>query len=211
MAFGTHWEWRGFGSLSPAAREALERLPLKFPDAQRVVDEYLWAPGAHVNIKLRLGDLKFKRRLESGGGLERWVEDLAENHPFPLGEATLEKLARDLSVRLPPGASGAATREELQALLRVAEPPVVLVSVSKRRWQREWGAGLLAVPVTVEVAELLSPEPVLSVGLEHVDREALRIALCALPLERLRPRSYLDLLPLWAGGGGVLEPGGAPY
>jgi len=84
MAFGKHWEWRGFGSPPPATLRTVESLPLKFPDLQAVTDLYLWVPGSPINVKLRMRDLKFKRLLEVSGEFERWLEDEAENYPFPL-------------------------------------------------------------------------------------------------------------------------------
>ena len=76
MAFGTHWEWRGFGLLSEALDKELRTLPALFPDSQVVTDRYLWSPGCGINFKLRFGDFKIKRCLEAvGGGVSRWVED----------------------------------------------------------------------------------------------------------------------------------------
>ena len=90
MAFGLHWEWRGFGNLSRELIERIERLPRKFPSDQEVVDEYLWFPGSSLNLKLREGSLKLKRLLETSGEFERWLEDEDENYRFPLVPEALD-------------------------------------------------------------------------------------------------------------------------
>jgi hypothetical protein len=206
MAFGEHWEWRGFGTLPRSLRQELESLPLKFPTAQEITDEYLWSPSSTVNIKLRLGDLKFKRLLESVDGLERWMENPGENHPFPLSRAVLSTLAAGLGVSLP-GASPLG-REELLALLRRTAPPVQTVRVTKVRWQREWPPVLPdgEEGVMVELAEVTSPERIFSVGLEHTDRGRLVQALGALRLDlHLRRLSYVQAISFWARGGRIGE------
>ena len=201
MASGKHWEWRGFGSLSPALARRLEALPLKFASAQELTDEYLWAPGCTGNVKLRLGDLKFKRSIERSGGLERWLEDPSENYAFPLQARVLDALALDLNILLPGVGRGPVTREALLDLVRRADPPVQLVAVKKRRWQREWDSGGAGGPITVEVAEISSPERTTSVGIEHADRARVEEARDAFGLaEALQGMSYLEALPLWAAG-----------
>ncbi|HVR74492.1 MAG TPA: hypothetical protein VMT52_09180 [Planctomycetota bacterium] len=201
MAFGKHWEWRGFGSLPSALSDRLEALPLKFDSAQELTDEYLWAPGLTVNVKLRLGDLKVKRSIERSGGLERWLEDPLENYAFPLEDRVLDALARDLDILLPAVGRGPVTRGALLDLLRRADPPVQLVAVKKRRWQRLWGAGGAGGAVTVEIAEISSPERTASVGIEHAERARVEEARDALGLaEALNVMSYLEALPLWAAG-----------
>jgi hypothetical protein len=216
VAFGKHWEWRGFGILPAALREGIESLPRKFADCQEVADEYLWAPGARVNVKLRLGDLKFKRLLESRGGLERWLEDEAENIPFPLGREVVERLARDLGVVLPPlEAPGPLAREDLLGLLARSQPPVRRLEVKKRRWQYEWRRAATqapdSVPVTVELAEVLAPEPTFSIAVEHPDFEPVAEVRDALGLEAvLQRRSYLEALEVWARGESILTARGRP-
>ena len=204
MAFGVHWEWRGFGEVPAPVRARIEALPLKFDRSQDVTDEYLWVPGSRINVKLRFSDLKFKRLLESAGGLERWLEDPDENYPFPLGKKVREKLAGDLGIQLPPVPARAVGREALLALMDRSDPPVKRVVVQKSRWQREWSPGDSIEPVIVEVAEILAPERMVSIGLEHPEADRVRAALDALGLaQALRPLSYLAALSAWARGGKV--------
>jgi hypothetical protein len=207
MAFGKHWEWRGFGRLEAARRRALEGLPLKFRDSQRVSDEYLYVPGAAINVKLREGRLKFKRLLEARDGLERWLEDEAENYPLPLAPAAVVRLAHDLGVRIDPPPAPIAERSALVALIGSAAPGLQVVTVEKERWQREWREGASGTPVTVELAEILAPERVTSVGLEHPEAAGVARALEALGLKpALRHLNYLEALALWAAGRSVLPP-----
>jgi hypothetical protein len=207
MAIGDHWEWRGFGSLTAGVRARIEALPLKFPEPQAITDEYFWLPGVRINVKLRregaVESLKFKRLIESDG-LERWREDAAETHPFPLEPRVLAKLLAELGLEPhepPAGVPDAAAA--LLALRRLA-PAVARVAVEKKRWQREWAGGGPRGGrggVIVEIAEVFSPERITSVGIEDEAREAVEAARSALGLPGgLRTLSYLDALGLWARG-----------
>ena len=205
MAFGKHWEWRGFGVLSGGLRARVESLPLKFDRPQDVQDEYLWVPGMSINVKLRFTDLKFKRLLGFEQGVERWLEDEAENLPFPLERPVVEKLSRELGVSLPRLLERSYGREELVDLLLRAKAPVRRIVVEKKRWQRDWmtlearasGGG----PVTVELVEILSPEVTFSVGLEHPEPGPVAAARDELGLGTvMRTLSYLQALSVWARG-----------
>ena len=203
MAFGKHWEWRGFGEIPEALRSRLESLPLKFSASQELTDEYLWAPGCSVNLKLRFSDLKFKRLCERAGSLELWLEDPGENYPFPIGPEVLTRLASDLGVSALETPRSPLDRPALLDLLTHASPAVRLVTVQKIRWQREWwGSAVRHSPgVTVEVAQILRPELTWSVGIEGPELEGVASALAALDLEgALRKINYLEALEVWSGG-----------
>jgi hypothetical protein len=200
MAFGQHWEWRGFGSLSPAVRERIEALPRKFAGAQEVADRYLWVPSSRLNVKLRFGAFKVKRCLErSPGGIESWLEDERENYSFPLpGPVLAEVLSafgHEPSNSLPPSVSSEA---ELLSLLRGAARSVRVVEVQKRRWQYD---GPPSGRVIVELAEIHSPERTTSVGIEDEEREQVVASMAHLGLpDRQRSLSYVDALELWGRG-----------
>ncbi len=202
MAFGKNWEWRGFGAIPPELRERLELLPSRYPSRQDLTDEYLWVQGSPVNIKLRFSDLKFKRLIERDCGLERWLEDPAENYSFPIGREVLLQLATDLGVSIPVMPHGAVDRSALLALLEKSTPAVRLVAVTKSRWQRKWTEGGSAGEgVTVEVAQILSPEITWSVGVESPESDLVRKAVEALGLEGvLRRLNYLEALGVWVKG-----------
>src|SRR5690242_11666093 len=104
----THWEWRGFGTVSPPFLERFENLPAPFGRLrQRVVDEYLCIPGVEVNLKFRQGTtwqdgLKFKRFQRRSGELEKWTESMEEIFPFPLSDRAWALLLAELKI---PGAA----------------------------------------------------------------------------------------------------------
>jgi hypothetical protein len=210
MAFGKHWEWRGFGVLSRALRSRVESLPLKFDRPQDVNDEYLWVPGTTINVKVRFTDLKFKRLLGSEQGVERWLEDEAENLPFPLQQPVVAKLATELGVSLPRLLKASYGQKELLELLLRAQPAVQRVVVEKKRWQREWmtpeaqasGGG----PVTVELAEIFSPQAITSVALEHPEPGPVVAACDELGLgNEIKMLNYLQALSVWARGGRIVN------
>ncbi len=209
MAFGEHWEWRGFGPVGDDVLRTLRALPLKFPDAQVITDEYLWSPGCRTNVKLRLGDLKLKRFVRVERGLELWREDPGENYAFPIGEKPLAALFEALGVRPVPAPGHPLEREALLVLLRRHARDVRVVSVDKSRRQYEFVApaaesGRVGSGVTVELAEISAPERILSIGLEHERLEAVARARDVLDLERrMRRRSYFEALRIWAEGGTV--------
>jgi hypothetical protein len=200
MAFGRHWEWRGFGPLSGPARSRIEALPLKYPASQKVVDRYLWIPACLINVKLRFNDLKFKRLVGEADGLECWVEDEAENYPFPVAPEVVAELAAELGVPARRPAASVPNGVELVALLREAAPGVAVVEVNKERWQHEWSPPEGGDPVLVEVAEILAPERITSVALEHPSARPVAAARDALRPPEMRRRSYLEAVAIWARG-----------
>ncbi len=206
MAFGQHWEWRGFARAPAEITARLERLPLKFPEVQRLTDEYLWTPSTEINVKLRLGDLKLKRFLERRASehaptIERWLEDPGENFSFPLAAARLRALEEAL--RLEPESLGDQTlaREPLLAALGSRAQCIAVVKSRRQYWLDCAGGDR----VTVELAEISAPERLVSVGLEHEDPDRLLAALGELaPGPELRSLNYLDAIAIWAHGDRVL-------
>ncbi len=224
MAYGLHWEWRGFGALDPEVRRRIEHLPRLFPGDLAGVDSYYWYPGCDVNLKLRDWEIragvKLKRLhdVDAGTGLQLWLEDEREDYPFPLQPDAVHRLADALGVDVspPPRPMGRCT---LLTLLREARPNLVVVAVQKTRSIRRWAAA--GREVLVEIAEIASPERVTSVGVE--DRAGLSgsaseeemaaakrdvtAALEGLGLPgALTAVSYLEAVGAWAAGGTVLKP-----
>lgn len=202
MALGKHWEWRGFGKASSHLRALIMHLPPLLDQPWQVTDHYLWVPGCPTNVKLREGDLKLKRFVEREGDLECWMEDEAEAFTFPLDQPVVLNAASALGVVLPCLPHGAVGREAFLALLRETDPPVQVVTVEKVRWLRQLKVPGEA-PVVVELAEILAPEAVVSVGLEHYRPTAVRQTKAYLGLDRedLRPLNYLQALAAWVEGG----------
>ena len=209
MAFGQHWEWRGFGPIDEDLLRVLEALPMKFPDAQVITDEYLWSPRCRTNVKLRLGDLKLKRLVRVERDLELWLEDPDENYAFPVEQVPLLALFEALGVESAPVPGHPLEREELLALLERHATEVRVVSVDKSRRQHEFaaseaGAAESGSGVTVELAEIYAPERILSIGLEHERLEAVAHVRDVLDLEsQMRRLNYFEALTIWAEGGTV--------
>ncbi len=209
MAFGQHWEWRGFGHADEKLLRVLEALPMKFPDAQVITDEYLWSPRCRTNVKLRLGDLKLKRLVRVERELELWLEDPDENYAFPIEQEPLLALFEALGVESAPVPGHPLEREELLALLERHAPEVRVVSVDKSRRQHEFAAPPVGAvesgsAVTVELAEIYAPERILSVGLEHERLEAVAFARDVFDLKsQMRRLNYFEALKIWAEGGTV--------
>ena len=136
MAFGEHWEWRGFGDLANAVRTQIQQLSPKFGAGVNVTDQYLWLPECKVNVKVRQKDLKFKFLLDRADeGFEKWREAEAENYPFPLNPAVVAKLETALGTSFPADMSGKIL-ETYQSLLDVlprCTPPVIRVTIEKFR------------------------------------------------------------------------------
>ena len=201
MAFGQHWEWRGFGRISAELRDRIEALDPLFASDRSLIDTYLWTPHSSVNIKLRLGDLKFKRLIESDGDLECWLEDANEIYPFPLAADVVERLGRALAVKLPGDQKTTVGRSELAALLQNAHPPAQIFLVEKHR--RLFSLLLDEDdPAIIELTEIIRPERITTVAVEHAEIAVVRrvLAILELPNEALRPLNYLRALSVWARG-----------
>ncbi len=221
MAYGAHWEWRGFGELDAAVRAVVEALPPVDPEPRTITDRYVWHPGLTLNIKLRssaLGErVKIKRLLEEDRttALGRWLEDPVEDYAFPLHASAIRKVAGALGLGAPLPAR-LDDAPALESLLTRAHPGLRLVTVEKVRRGYLWGRP--GLPVTVELAEITAPERVTSLGLEDAtglspgaDREAIDTARRAVEEVRdtlgigraLRACSYVDAVAVWVEGGSL--------
>jgi hypothetical protein len=196
MALTTHWEWRGFGSVSEDFRERFQELESLWDEevSQRFTDEYLWIPGVDVNLKFRLGTptqdgLKFKRFHERRGEIEKWTESRAEIFPFPLDARPWRLLQDEMRTRFDPPAK--ADRDETVRVLKSVDPRIRTITLVKERQSRTWG---YEGHVKVEVAEILSPVEMTSVGLEVWD-----------PVGRLDDRAAMELLEEAIGDLGVRD------
>jgi hypothetical protein len=200
MAFGVHWEWRGFGELSSSLEERIRALRPLFPDSQVVTDRYLWSPGCSINFKLRFGDFKIKRCLDlAEGGIARWQEDPGENYSFPLAAGVFGEVVTALGGAA--GAAGEALASEAELLERAgaAIAGLQVVAVAKERWQ--YDAPVLEDGI-IELAQISSPEEIVSISVEHESEEGVREIMEALDLPgELKSFSYLEALETWGNGG----------
>jgi len=168
MAFGTHWEWRAFGT--PPLRALVAALGSERrldPDdaGDGRTDDYLWVPGMRGNVKLREGSLKFKRFVEARGGFELWTELEEDVFDFPLTDAAARLVQAELP-GTPPGsvAEWGTDVDRFKDALSHFRPAVRIVSVRKERIT--FGQAAPDDSFTVELAEILAPEPTFSIAVE---------------------------------------------
>ncbi|MEC7922733.1 MAG: hypothetical protein VX496_04955 [Planctomycetota bacterium] len=200
MAFGMHWEWRGFGVLSSALEDKVRALVPLFPDSQVVTDRYLWSPGCSINFKLRFGDFKIKRCLEQeDGGVAKWQEDPGENYSFPLAGGVLGEVVSALGGTDEGAGDAVESEAELLDRAGLAIAGLQVVAVAKERWQ--YGAPVLEGGI-IELAQISLPEEIISVSVEHESAEGVReiMEVLGLPGE-LKSFSYLEALETWGNGG----------
>jgi len=223
MAYGIHWEWRGFGAVDPEVERRISALPAAEVPERSVTDRYLWVPGATRNVKVRVwpggGSLKVKRLLSAGApsGPSLWREDPEEDYPLPIAASVLARVVKPLGIELS-GRAGAAIADPhvLVELVRGAAGECRIVEVRKRRRTFEWRAG--AVPLLVELAEIAAPERTASVGIEDAAGLSARSPDTALAAARwaviegiplfgagLRSLTYPQAVAEWARGGSVVR------
>lgn len=205
-----HWEWRGFGAVSPRFAEQFLALPIHF-SRQRIDDRYIWAPGLKSNIKFRTGaenGLKFKRLEARREPLEKWREDPDEIFDLPLNKNQWDVLADDLKrcgITLPAyKASFCNNRPALQEILNLVG--CKLIDVKKERSARY--VQYKNINIAIEWAAISSPVNTVTIGLENMTQaaddeiviSALDHTLDELGLleEPMRAASYLTMLDDWA-------------
>jgi hypothetical protein len=208
MATGEHWEWRGFGTLTPDVRRQVEALKKQFgprDQGRTEADLYLWTPACTTNLKIRVdGTLKVKRHMRSEpDGVEQWLEDPREVFAFPLDHGALAALERDLQTSLPADVWSEVPIDVPRLLTHAlprAVPAVESVCISKHRLQRIWRAA--GKHVFVEHATVRLPTRELeSVALESAHADAVRQARDDLGLpDSLVVMNYMQLLAEWFAG-----------
>jgi hypothetical protein len=225
MAYGRHWEWRGFGTIPPTIERRVVALPSAGVPERTVTDYYLHAGGTAVNVKIRAwpggGSLKVKRLLSAGDpeGPSLWEEDPEEDHAFPVAGPVLTRCLEAIGIA-PPSSATAAVGDAagLLAMLTRLGEPLRMVEVRKRRRTFVWSGG--AAPVLVELADIATPERTASLGLEDmaglsahsaaaevaIARRAVIDAACRFG-ESLRRLTYPQAVATWAGGGSVTDSG----
>ena len=221
MAYGLHWEWRGFGEISQEVRSRVDKLKPLHSSPSKLVDRYLWFPGCTVNVKLRSlyggESLKFKRLVEGDDHqqLQLWLEKAEEDHAFPLARKAVEELSRAMKVDLPTQ-TDIANSKELLHLLQTSTDEVQVVTVRKTRRSYVWSSGDKVV--LVDLGKISSPEQTATIGLEDLTglnesssrekviaaRDAMSAARDAMSLPgELETASYLEALTRWVGNQGI--------
>lgn len=226
MSEGTHWEWRGFGTLTQHSREAFERRPLKFakgPAWDETKDEYIWIPGSEINVKLRTGGveqgLKLKRFVRRENDLELWFENPAELFLFNhLDAATLTKLANILDLKFGKIPNPPLTAAQVLEIFRQGSPKPLVVTVHKRRQTRLHSHTVqieqaFIKAVTIDDASVALGRALSSVAVENVEdltpsspdqvngaRDEIDAAVTSLELRGagFEEKNYLRAIAQWA-------------
>jgi hypothetical protein len=222
MAYGLHWEWRGFGTPDGLSVQRLSELA--FPSrTEAVVDRYLWLPESRINVKLRAWSggrsLKLKRLLDADAqlGVQLWAEYPEDDHSLPMAAEAAARVLVELGVP-PMRASRPVGDEALIHHITGALPAARIVTVLKRRASVALDVG--DTVVRVERVEISEPELITSIGIEDLaglDRdssppllERARAAVCnardRLHLD-LPARSYVEAVTAWAMGASALSAG----
>jgi len=216
MAFGLHWEWRSFGSVSSVFANRYCTLQASF-SPQTIEDFYLWVPKLDVNAKFREGaegGLKFKRIKNQDGPLEQWHEDRGELFDFPLDQKawdTLSKVLATVNIHLPSYPLTPPNRDATLEYLKKVGCPTI--TVKKLREAKLWQG--LKGKVKVEWACISSPQACISIGLETWEEESqkadlndelakadIHAAIKELQLDKepLRVMNYIQAVEIWASG-----------
>lgn len=91
--------------------------------------------------------------------------------------------------------------KQLVSVLSQAAPSVQVISVQKRRELRVWPTGGID-GATVELAEISTPEKVITISIEHRNLEKVSKALeyLRLPSPSMKVLNYVDCLKVWTEG-----------
>lgn len=214
MAFGSHWEWRGFGGVDGVFVDCYSALPI-VSEVHRQVDQYIYVPGLKTNLKIRNGEesgLKFKQFNKNEGEFELWSEYEDELFDFPISTSARDLLQKTLN------------ESELGPIKSI--PSKVHSSKDTLAWLREIGCRIIKVEKKREIRKLNSnndstlvewtciyePQALNSISLESMSFEEtdqqsslhslenVRAAYRDLELHRLPliVNSYLDAVAIWS-------------
>lgn len=216
MAFGTHWEWRGFGAVNSKFAEQFHKLNVSVNPTQ-VTDTYVYTPEVKTNIKIRKGyqqGLKFKRPVKLENHFELWTEREDELFDFPLTDEERDRIGKILKGteldRISSFPRSIRTAEDTLSWL--SEKGCQLIKINKDRETRVWQEAENSV--MVEWACLSGPQSITSISLESEpvnysddlaespELSLLKSALSHLDLDKqpLQPMNYLEAIAEWANG-----------
>ena len=193
----TLWEWRTFGNRADSnlLRNIL-RLPITDGKSIKMQDRYLCRVGCDVNIKIREEDLKVKNFHKTYAGIEQWT---TEAYGFPITAAMFTSITKALKIEIPKRAI--KDGKQLVSVLSQAAPSVQVISVQKRRELHVWPTGDTD-GATIELAEISTPEKVITISIEHRNLEKVSKALeyLQLPSPSMKVLNYVDCLKVWTEG-----------
>lgn len=214
MAYGSHWEWRGFGGVDARFTKRFRSLS-KLIDQHSQSDYYIYAPGLTTNLKIRQGKesgLKFKHPGKTDGDFEIWSEYEDELFEFPLPSKGLDLLEDTLnSTDLGPiNSIPSGINNPGDTLPWLKEIGCRVIEVEKAREIRE--LHLSTDTILVEWTCIYKPQALISISVEseHFEKsdkqqssknlKLIKSAYRKLELHRLPllPRNYSDAVAIWA-------------
>ena len=164
----------------------IHELPLKFDRPTKMTDNYVWTPDCNLNIKLRDQDLKIKELIgsqpcdmDNALGVTTYAEQwTTEVYSFPISVLLMKRIGKGLSLRnMSRSLSLIEDKEQFIESLQSQSNSVRIISVHKQREQRllpieddlkEKVNKSLGELVTVEISDLIGPEDVSTLSIEHV-------------------------------------------
>ena len=199
----TLWEWRAFVPIiEPDFRQNILNLPKMHGKPIIVNDRYIFRIGSNRNIKIRGQDLRIKRIVKlSKKRIGLWT---TEAYSFPISAYLFNYMTNTLNVSLPK--REAKDGAQLVSILSHATPLIRIVRVVKHRELRRWPPKD-PEGVIVELAEIIVPEKVTSVGIEHHDLKRVNEAVerLRLPGPSMKVIYYNDCIKVWAEGSRLFE------
>ena len=154
-----------------------------------MLDRYICRVRCDINIKIRDEDLKVKNlHGKTHAGIERWTTEVYDFPDFNITKA--------LKMDLP----GRAIRDgkQLMSILSQVTPSVQVINVQKLRELHVWPSGD-ADGATKELAEISTPEKVVTISIEHRHLDKVNKALEYLQLasHSMKVLNYVDCLRVW--------------
>ena len=130
---------------------------------------------------------------KTNAGIEHWTTDA---YGFPITAAMFRSITNALKIEIP----GRAIEDgkQLVSVLSQAAPSVQVISVQKRRELHIWPTGVID-GATIELAEISTPEKVITISIEHRILEKVSKALEYLQLRShsMKVLNYVDCLKVW--------------
>jgi hypothetical protein len=194
--------------IDPNSLHRISSLPKKYDRSGNLKDDYLWFPGAGVNIKFRGEGLRIKRQISetSDGSIKQWI---TEAYNFPISLELFNMILLEFKIKSPQIEKEAEkeiqNKQQLLSILRFASEAFQVITVDKHREQYSWSNNpkdTQAKEVMIEVATIHSPEPLTSISIEHQDLDRVNNILEHLQLssKSMNVLSCLDCLGCWASG-----------
>jgi hypothetical protein len=199
----TLWEWRAFvPRVNSDTRKKILNLPKKHDKPLTMNDRYICRIGSNTNIKIRVNDLRIKRRaIVCENGVELFTTEV---YSFPISAHLFGEITNALNIALPK--IEVRDGDQLISTLFHSTPSIRILDVLKYRELYKWPADDPA-GVVIELAEINMPERVNSISVEHRDLKKVNEAIKCLRLQTrsMRVINYSECIEIWVEGKSLFE------